>query len=259
MKSMKRLSFVTLVVVLTSTACTLQKRVFMPGYHVEWHSTKQSIGKESLPTETDVEKDAQSSTNEQGQRNSTDYSSMVDQTTTSDPLEQKITAEPQFSEKTLSTNDETKVITKPTSTRNAKKALNHLAKKTTKLDSDDTEDSGGGGGGLRVIGWILIIVGLAILIFSSILIGVLLMILGLIFVISGKKKKSPSPSSSSPSEKKKEKSEYIDVVYLKNGSIIRGTLIELIPNVSLKIETKDGSVFFYKMEEVEKITKELAK
>ena len=49
---------------------------------------------------------------------------------------------------------------------------------------------------------------------------------------------------------------YQDVVYLKNGSIIRGMIIEQIPNQSIKIETIDKSVFFYKIEEVEKITKE---
>lgn len=47
-----------------------------------------------------------------------------------------------------------------------------------------------------------------------------------------------------------------DVIYLKNGSIIRGIIIEQVPNISLKIKTKDGSVFAYKMEEVEKLTKE---
>lgn len=47
-----------------------------------------------------------------------------------------------------------------------------------------------------------------------------------------------------------------EVVYLKNGSIIRGDIIEQVPNESLKIKTVDGSVFAYKMEEVIKITKE---
>ena len=36
---------------------------------------------------------------------------------------------------------------------------------------------------------------------------------------------------------------YQDVVYLKNGSIIRGVIIEQIPNKSIKIETSDKSVF----------------
>ena len=49
---------------------------------------------------------------------------------------------------------------------------------------------------------------------------------------------------------------YEDVVYLKNGSIIRGMIIEQIPNVSVKIQTEGRNVFIYKMDEIEKITKE---
>ncbi len=51
-------------------------------------------------------------------------------------------------------------------------------------------------------------------------------------------------------------STYSEVVYLKNGSIIRGVIIEQVPNVSLKIKTADGNVFAYFMTDVEKITKE---
>lgn len=47
-----------------------------------------------------------------------------------------------------------------------------------------------------------------------------------------------------------------DVVYLKNGSIIRGTIIELVPDSFVKIQTIGGSVFVYQMSEVIKITKE---
>lgn len=48
----------------------------------------------------------------------------------------------------------------------------------------------------------------------------------------------------------------VDVVYLKNGTIIRGTIIEEIPGKSLKIQTQDKSVFVCEMEEITKITKE---
>jgi hypothetical protein len=47
-----------------------------------------------------------------------------------------------------------------------------------------------------------------------------------------------------------------DVVYLKNGSVIHGTIIEEVPNKSIKIETSDGNIFFYQMDEIEKLTKE---
>lgn len=49
---------------------------------------------------------------------------------------------------------------------------------------------------------------------------------------------------------------YKEVVYLKNGSIINGIIIEQIPNESLKLQTADGSIYVYKMSEVERITKE---
>jgi len=50
---------------------------------------------------------------------------------------------------------------------------------------------------------------------------------------------------------------YEEVVYLKNGSIIHGVIIEQVPNYSIKIQTKDGNIFVYKLEEIEKITKEV--
>lgn len=49
---------------------------------------------------------------------------------------------------------------------------------------------------------------------------------------------------------------YQEVVYLKDGSIVRGIVIEQVPNASLKIKTADGSIFAYPMTEVERITKE---
>lgn len=50
---------------------------------------------------------------------------------------------------------------------------------------------------------------------------------------------------------------YEDVVFLNNGSIIHGIIIEQIPNKSLKIQTKDGNVFVFNFTEVQKMTKEL--
>ena len=47
-----------------------------------------------------------------------------------------------------------------------------------------------------------------------------------------------------------------DVVYLKNGSIIRGKIIEMISNISIKLENPEKTVFFFKMDVIEKITKE---
>lgn|GEM_PF-2342854 len=45
-----------------------------------------------------------------------------------------------------------------------------------------------------------------------------------------------------------------DVVYLKDGSIIHGTITEEVPGVSIKIQTKDDNVFVYKVNLIQKIT-----
>lgn len=49
---------------------------------------------------------------------------------------------------------------------------------------------------------------------------------------------------------------YQEVVYLKNGSIIKGLIVEQIPNVSLTVQTTDGSTIICDMADVQKITKE---
>jgi hypothetical protein len=48
----------------------------------------------------------------------------------------------------------------------------------------------------------------------------------------------------------------LDVIYLKNGNVIRGIVTERIPGESVTIETREGSVFTFKFEEIEKITRE---
>jgi hypothetical protein len=47
-----------------------------------------------------------------------------------------------------------------------------------------------------------------------------------------------------------------DVIYLKNGSVYRGMIIEQVPNVSYKIQIAGGSIFTVTIAEIEKITKE---
>ena len=71
--------------------------------------------------------------------------------------------------------------------------------------------------------------------------GLLKLLLAVIFVLSGAVANA---------------GELQDVVYLNNGSIIRGTIVEQIPNKSMKVKTSDGSVFYCELSDVMKITKE---
>ena len=65
-----------------------------------------------------------------------------------------------------------------------------------------------------------------------------------------------SRSSAASDVYKRQAQNYTEVVYLKNGSIIKGVIIEQVPNVSLKIKTGDGSLIICQMSDVTKITKE---
>jgi hypothetical protein len=47
-----------------------------------------------------------------------------------------------------------------------------------------------------------------------------------------------------------------DVVYLKNGTIVRGVITEQVPNQSINIQTGDNIFSVYRIDEIEKMTKE---
>ena len=48
---------------------------------------------------------------------------------------------------------------------------------------------------------------------------------------------------------------YQDVIYLIDGTVIRGHIIEHIPSESVTIQTSEGNVFIYSLDAVSKITK----
>ena len=45
--------------------------------------------------------------------------------------------------------------------------------------------------------------------------------------------------------------------YLKDGSVLRGTILEQVPNETIKIRTRGGSVIVLKMSSIVQITKQL--
>lgn len=133
----------------------------------------------------------------------------------------------------------------------AKSVINSPSLKSLKKSAS----SEGGGSGLRGVGVFLLIIGIIVLLVVSIIAGIFLSVLGLLLMSSGKSS-SETVDTAQNVVKEEKKVEYIEVLYLKNGSIIRGMIIEQIPNVQVKIQTSDGSVFVYTMDQVLKITKE---
>ncbi len=89
----------------------------------------------------------------------------------------------------------------------------------------------------------------------SMLLGLIIFIVAIFVMSSGKERNRNSDNRNSQNNDDKG-STLVDVVYLKNGGILVGSIIEQIPNESLKIQTKDGSVFVYSMNDIARIAKE---
>lgn len=49
-----------------------------------------------------------------------------------------------------------------------------------------------------------------------------------------------------------------EIVYLKNGNLIRGRIVKLVPNETLEIKSGDGKIYVYRMNEVIRIERNLA-
>jgi hypothetical protein len=122
-----------------------------------------------------------------------------------------------------------------------------------RLASLPQEEVDGSKQGLKVAGILLAVLGFVVFLFISWLIGLVVMLLGIGLWISGL---SRSTSRSSSESNKQKEPVWQDVVYLKNGSVIKGIVIEQVPNISIKIQTADGSIFVYEMDQVAKIAKE---
>lgn len=139
----------------------------------------------------------------------------------------------------------------------------HPRTKPMRQYAKDAPQSDGGNGGGIVVGTIFILGGIVVY-FYIWWIAVFLIVLGIICIVKGatgigrhaRRLKKIEDEERENKKEEKIKQEKSNVIYLKNGSMIRGQIIEEIPNETIKIQTADGSIFVYKMDEVLKITHE---
>lgn len=260
MESIKKLSLIGLVITLVLTSCSIEKRAYMSGYHIEWNRTKHNYGKQELANKDNVKQKQQIQIVTNGpteqESNTINYTPLVSDNNFTASLDHSVVIP---SSNTVSLEKNVHSATPKINATSEKKTVvaNKKALKSTlkELNAKSYSGDDGGSGALRSIGWVVLILGILILLFASILAGALLMLLGLVFIKAGKKSEGYAPQTTTNSNN----SQYVDVVYLKNGGVIRGMIIEQTPNESLKIQTKDGSIFVYKMDEVDRMTKELSR
>lgn len=244
------------------SSCTFEKRRYNSGYHIERKNNKNENYSTSNKEEVSNDECSESSIGLMNniQEKTINFSNDTTESTAKklEIINENASSEnkPIFSSKELLSKNKTRPIFNSANHFLEEKAI--LVNKNTSSVSSSKSDNPGSL--LLPLGFGFLLGGFLVFWFISILIGILFMFLGLLFIIIGAIIKG---TSSDKTEKKTEKKEennkngqYVDVVYIKNGSIIRGIIIEQIPNVQIKIKTKDGSVFVYKMDEIERITKE---
>ncbi|MEY4042381.1 MAG: hypothetical protein RL233_1912 [Bacteroidota bacterium] len=252
-----------LLVVIMLSSCTLQKRYHNSGFNLGFnHQFSRSAKVNSLPKKS-VLQSTQNPISESGSVKVADNNrdiafknEYMDQMVGSSTAETGLlSAETQIPHGPLqlgnkSMRDAAATTQTQTNISKTKSVLNGTSLKSMKKSTS----SESGGSGLRGVGVFFLIIGIIILLFVSIIVGLFLAVLGLVLMSSGKS--SDRRNNEEEVVKEEKKIEYVEVLYLKNGSIIRGMIIEQIPNEQVKIKTSDGSVFVYTMDQVLKITKE---
>jgi len=231
-----------------ASACTVERQVFVDGQEIEWHKKgpTQIVDREAL-TQDDGVGSSVVDPDDLKASAATPHDSDIDQV----PTTLLFAEEAQIQSVIAQSSRAYRGMSVPYA-EGAEPIMSISDNQPANLLSED-ETASEGNKGLVAGGWVVTSVGLLLLLFVSILLGLILIIGGVVMIAVGSPKKT---SVKGAQKEKRTTGEWQDVVYLQNGSVIRGMVIEQVPNVSLKIQTADGSIFVYEMKDVLKITKE---
>lgn len=183
---MKNITLFLATSILFLGSCTIQKRVYRPGFTVEWKSDKF----QATETEGLVEEHLASA----GAENKVEKSdlSRIDQVDSKEiKLAQPVAQSNLASNVVVGTNEKLQekalaAVTKPVS-KKVKKETRFTAGNAFEEQASIGAADGDGNTALTAIGWVFIIIGIIFLLVVSILLGILLMLLGLLFFVVGKK------------------------------------------------------------------------
>lgn len=170
-------------------SCSVQKRMYRPGFTVQWKGDKFQKDNEEIAQDNVENEDIDVMPDEREISNRT--------TISSDKLEPTISNDPRIETSNNFTTQEAIVLKEAQPKEvdfRAEKTPSYQTKKYSRFSNGisfdhkatTSADDEGGNGALKAIGWIFIILGIVLLIFVSILIGILLMLLGLLFFVVGK-------------------------------------------------------------------------
>jgi hypothetical protein len=182
---MKNITLILAAFLLLLGSCTIQKRVYRPGFTVEWKGDKFQA------TETEELKDENLA--------STSIENKVKKLEV--PMRPLVVSEENKVFEPAVKNTKSSSVEVVTSVPQQEKALAAFAKPVSKKVKKETQFTarkafvesasisaadGEGNTALTAIGWVFIIIGIIFVIVVSILLGILLMLVGLLFFVVGK-------------------------------------------------------------------------
>ena len=246
-----------LVISIGTNSCSIEKRIYQSGYNTTWFKTNTDKSKRVDAAQDARNKEVKSTFNKTPINSAPEIAPQHEKPNsafTTASLDKCIFSNPHRIEKpfvlhTLKTNDFLANLSKKTSMPDSGFQLKDPQKpEKRKYPNPET---------LLILGSVLFSLGATAFRYINIiggvgLLGLPMMLIGLILFLASGKAMKPILFTSSPSDNQ---AQFVDEVYLKDGSIINGMIIEQIPNVSLKIQSRDGGVLEYKMEDVSKIKK----
>ncbi|MDA3911013.1 MAG: hypothetical protein PF448_06630 [Bacteroidales bacterium] len=196
MKTTLKIILIGIITTFILSSCTVKKRLYMPGYHVESVIGRKHNKAKSTKEVTNTQ---QTTFAEAEQSNSERNKPVTAQHKTKIAHENALAFETKPIKSEQKENTHSKLKTRVEKPESPFLKTNHFDDFTEKMftfnsgpqsiskqhiNKENTNISDDGNSALKVIGWVLIILGILILLVASILVGILLMLLGLVFVVS---------------------------------------------------------------------------
>jgi len=241
------------------SSCTVEKRLHNKGYHIQWRGFKKAKTPEKEPEMVEYLVENESILEQETTITMDVRDGIATQEIIEDTEARTIPFETRATTESIPLHKTGNKLKPPTQQRKATPLRQSQTKSRMETKKTSSSSQSTAGKGAIVAGWVFVIIGFLLLLFVSIAVGLILVVLGLVFIGAGFGKKNKAAERAAREKKQQQqiqKDAMEDVIYLKNGSIIRGSIIELIPKESVKIQTAGGSIFVYGLDEVRKITKE---
>jgi TM2 domain-containing membrane protein YozV len=141
MKSLKQFFFIGLAISLILTSCTMEKRVYMSGYHVEWKKNKHNLDRQLASNENEKQNQIETLEQSKNEVNTIDQSSIINEDNFTASVGNSIVIP---SRKIVALNKEENTVTaKAKSTSEVKVAAKMNKKSSEKINKKSAAQGGG--------------------------------------------------------------------------------------------------------------------